>query len=330
MKQVKAFGPQDLRVVDAEQPLAGTGEVVVEVKACGICGSDKWFWHVQEPSDYVAGHEAAGIVVSIGEGVQHLRPGDRVAVNNVRGCGECPACRQGQFVRCAHGITHMGFGFSEMIAVPERNCLVLDDAISYEAGSLIFDNWGTPYSALQRTGMGEGDCVVVTGCGPIGLAAITLAKLRGTRVAAVDPVQTRLDAAIRQGADLALLPEGAPNSLLEWIGPEGADYVLECSGKPSSYELAFSVLGMAGTLVVIGEGAQVEISSSELIHKHLTLSASLYSTMQDGADVQNLMLQGSIDPMAFVTHTFQLKELPSTFGQVIECSDGLLKAVVVR
>jgi threonine dehydrogenase-like Zn-dependent dehydrogenase len=328
--QVKAFGPQDLRVVEVSEPIPGEGEVLIDVRACGICGSDKWFWHVSEPNDYVAGHEAAGIVVAVGANVDTLRAGDRVTVNNVRGCGVCDACRQGAFVRCPNGVTHMGFGFSEKIIAPVRNCLVLEDGISYEAGSLIFDNWGTPYSALRRTNMKPGDKVVVFGCGPIGLAAVTLARIRGASVIAVDPVESRLDAAARQGATLTISPdERTVQAILEEAGAEGVDYVLECSGKAASYETAFAVLRIGGTLVSIGEGAIYEINSSRLIHKHLTMFGSLYSTMQDGREVQELMVRGEIDPLAFVTDRFSLFELPEKFGRVITGGEGLLKSIVV-
>jgi threonine dehydrogenase-like Zn-dependent dehydrogenase len=120
MKQIKAFGPKDLRMVETEIPLFGTGEVLIDVKACGICGSDKWFWHGDEPTDYVAGHEVAGEVIAVGTGVQGLSVGDRVTVNNVKGCGQCRDCLAGEFVRCTHTIEHMGFGFSEYVVVPER------------------------------------------------------------------------------------------------------------------------------------------------------------------------------------------------------------------
>lgn len=331
MKQVKAFGPQDLRVVTVDVPVLAADEVLIDMKACGICGSDKWFWYVEEPSDYVAGHEASGEVVAVGADVKQLRVGDRVAVNNVKGCGVCEECQAGRFVRCPNGITHMGFGFSEKFAVPERNCLKLEDSVSYEVGSLIFDNWGTPYSAISRTSMKAGDHVIVIGCGPIGLAAVRLAKLRGAIVAAIDPIHARLEAAIKQGADKVFHPEQIlAQELLSFTKDQGADIVLECSGKPASYKLALEILRIGGTLVSIGEGAKVEFNSSEWIHKHLTLIGSLYSTMEDGKQLQHLIVNGDIDPLAFVTHKFKLEELPSEFGKVIEYNKGLLKSVVIR
>jgi len=331
MKLVKAFGPQDLRVVESESPEVGEGEVLVDVHACGICGSDKWFWHVDSPNDYVAGHEVAGKVIAVGPGIKHLSVGDRVAVNNVKGCGKCEACRKGQFVRCTEPLIHMGYGFSEKVAVPERNCLKLKPEISYVEGSLIFDNWGTPYSAIKRTSIKQDDIVLVTGCGPIGLAAVALSNLRGARVIAVDPVRERRDAALEQGAAFVVEPgPEAADRIKEYAGGANIDIVLECSGKPASYELALKVVRVAGTIVSIGEGAQYPFKSSDIIHKHITIIGSLYSTMEDGAELQELMINGDIDPTAFVTHKMQLEDLPSAFGDVIEFREGLLKAIVVR
>jgi threonine dehydrogenase-like Zn-dependent dehydrogenase len=284
-----------------------------------------------DASDYVAGHEVAGEVVAIGSAVEKLRVGDRVAVNNVKGCGDCEECQAGRYVRCPNPVTHMGFGFSEKVAVPERNCLLLAPELGYEAGSLIFDNWGTPYSALKRTNMKAGDRVLVIGCGPIGLAAIGLAKQRGALIAAVDPISSRLAGAARMGAELTIPPSSEMIEVLKLLtGGQGYDYVVECSGKAPSYELAFSILRMGGTLVSIGEGARFAFNSSEVIHKHLTLIGSLYSTMQDGLDVQELMVKGEIDPLAFVTHRFTLEELPKSFGLVMDAGEGLLKAIVIQ
>jgi 2-desacetyl-2-hydroxyethyl bacteriochlorophyllide A dehydrogenase len=334
MRQIRAYGPQDLRMATVEEPSPGAGEVLVDVKACGICGSDKWFWHVEEPTDYVAGHEVAGLVIAVGPGVETLAVGDKVAVNNVKGCGECPACMEGAYVRCTNKVEHMGFGFSERVVVPERNCLKLHEKIGYEEGSLIFDNWGTPYSSLNRTSMGKGDRVVVIGCGPIGLAAIGLALARGAIVAAVDPLPSRLEAAKRMGAVLATEPDaGAADELLRFAresGRDGADYIVECSGKATSYELGLQVIRVGGTIVAIGEGAKFAFNSSTIIHKHLTIVGTLYSTIADGAAVQELMLAGSIDPLAFVTHRFPMADIPSRFGDVIAANDGLIKAIVVN
>jgi threonine dehydrogenase-like Zn-dependent dehydrogenase len=250
--------------------------------------------------DYVAGHEVAGDVVALGPGVSRLKASDRVAVNNVRGCGRCPACLEGAFVRCAQGIRHMGHGFAELVAVPEANCLVLDGKIDHEAGSLIFDVWGTPFAAYERAGTAEPGDTVVFGCGPIGLAAVALGKARGARVIAVDPLAYRREAALRMGAAAA-----------------------------AAYRTAFEALAVGGTLVSIGEGAAFELLPSEaLIPKQLNMLGTLYSTMEQGEKVHDMMIRGEIDPLAFVTHRFSLKDLPGVFGRVVDCEEGILKAIV--
>ena len=110
----------------------------------------------------------------------------------------------------------------------------------------------------------------------------------------------------------------------------GTDIFIDCSGKTASYELAIPALKIGGTLLAIGEGARYPYNSSEIIHKHLTIVGSLYSTMEDVKEVQELMVKGEIDPLAIVSHTFPLEEIPATFEKVIKVSDGMLKSVVVR
>ncbi|NLG85287.1 MAG: alcohol dehydrogenase catalytic domain-containing protein, partial [Firmicutes bacterium] len=228
MRAIKAFGPKDLRLVELPDPIPGPGEVLIEVHASGICGSDKEYW-LHGPTDGVYGHEAMGEVVALGEGVKHLRVGERVAINNVIGCGRCPACRAGRFVFCPlRSGRDVNGGYGELRVAPERNCLRLDDRVSDEAGCLIFDNWGTPYAALKRAGVGEGDDLVIFGCGPIGLAAAVLAKRFGAYVIAVDPVAYRREAALRLAADAALTPgEDLPAMVRELTGGLGASFVLD-------------------------------------------------------------------------------------------------------
>jgi threonine dehydrogenase-like Zn-dependent dehydrogenase len=330
MKTAKAFGPKDIRIIDAEVPVPGDGEVLIAVRASGICGSDKWFWKVEGPTEYVAGHEVAGEVVSLGNKVSDLKVGDRVSVNNVKGCGHCPECKVGNFVRCSVHIEHMGYGFSEFVAVPEVNCLLLDDKVSYEEGSLIFDNWGTPYSAIERAGDLKGKYVAVSGCGPIGLGAVVLSKLFGAHVIAVDPVEERRKGALALGADEAICPEDAVSNIKKLTKGSDIGVWFECSGNAQAYETAFEVIKVGGTIVSIGEGAKFEMRPSEmLINKHLNLLGTLYSTMQHGKKVQELMVKELIDPLCFTTHRFSLEELPKVFGDVVECKNGILKSIVV-
>jgi len=332
MKVVKAFGPGDLRIMEIPVPIPGPGKALVRVRASGICGSDKWFWRVARPVDDVAGHEISGEVVDVGPGVRSLKPGDRVAINNVVGCGRCDDCRKGDFVRCANRPgKDVNNGFAEYVAAPERNCLKLDRRISFEAGCLIFDNWGTPFAAIRRAGVKAGDSVIVTGCGPIGLAAVKLCVGLKASVIAVDPVEYRRNIAGQLGAAAVLAPDVVFLSRVrELTAGRGADIVLECSGKGLAYAAGLSVLRVGGTFVAIGEGAQFDLHPSELIiRNHLNLLGSWYTTMNQGREVQALMLRRKIpDPSVFVTHRPRLEDLPRVFGKIADCADGVLKAVV--
>lgn len=331
MKVIKAFGFHDLRIIDVPIPSIKSNEVLVKVKACGICGSDKWCWETKEPSEHIAGHEVAGEVIDVGDNVKSIKTGDAVAINNVKGCGVCEACIQGNYVSCQEDIIHMSHGFSEYVAVPERNCLILSKNISYEEGALIFDNWGTPYNAVERAHIKKNDYVVICGCGPIGIAAIRLSKLKEAKVIAIDPVAFRRDFAVSMGADLVLEPSSSLNKTIKDLtNGMGVSIFIECSGKEQSYHLAFDVLKKGGKLIAVGEGVHLSLNlSDDIIHKQISMIGSFYSTMEQGEYVQQLLLDGLIDPLKLVTHRFTFEELPKKFGEIFNNSDGILKTILI-
>jgi threonine dehydrogenase-like Zn-dependent dehydrogenase len=331
MRALKNFGPHDLRIVERPDPQPRPGAVLVRVRASGICGSDKWYW-TTGPTDFIAGHEVAGEVVAVGEGVTTLRPGDRVAVNNVVGCGACAACAAGAFTRCPNRKGNdVNDGFCEYVVAPERNCLLLDPALDTVAGCLMFDQWGTPYAAVERAGLAPEEWVAVTGLGPIGLGAVAMAALRGAQVVALDPVAYRRDLALKLGAAVALDPtaEAATTNLLDATagGPAAA---LECSGNGKAYGLLLAALRPEGRLVSVGEHAEFTFHPSDhLIRKNLSLLGSWYTTMPQGAAVQRLLLEGRLDPYALVTHRVTLEEAPAAFARAVDMAEGVIKTVIV-
>ncbi len=334
MKAIQSFGLKDVRLVDVPDPRPKAGQVIVAVKGSGICGSDKWLWWNEKPTTAIAGHEVAGEVVEVGPGVQTLKVGDRVAVNNVVGCGTCPACQAGAFVLCPNwdGSADVNGGFGEYVAAPERNCLLLDDSIRYQTAALIFDNMGTPYHAVQRAGVTAGDCVVVSGCGPIGLGAVIFARLQGAAVIALDPLAYRREKALALGAEAAFAPGAdTPARVRELTGGLGARVFIECSGRGEAYPLGMACLRHGGVLTAVGEHAHFEFHPSEmLIRKALDLRGSWYSTMPDGARIQSLILEGRINPDVLVTHRGPLAEFPQLFEKVCEFGEDVIKAVIVN
>jgi threonine dehydrogenase-like Zn-dependent dehydrogenase len=334
MKAINSFGPQDVRLVEVTDPYPGPEQVLIAVKGSGICGSDKWLWWHEQPTTFIAGHEVAGEVVAVGAGVQKLQPGDRVAVNNVVSCGACPACQQGAFVLCPYwtGQNDVNGGFAELVAAPERNCLLLDDAIDYVTGALIFDNLGTPYHAVQRAGVAEGDHVVVSGCGPIGLGTVIFAKLAGATVTALDPLPYRREMARSLGADAADAPSSeSAAAIREAAGGIGPHVFIECSGRGEAYHFGLSLLRQGGVFTSVGEHARFELHpSDQIIRKALDLRGSWYSTMPDGARIQELILRGKVNPQALVSHTAPLSGFPALFKQVCEFGDRVVKAVIIE
>ena len=137
MKVIKAFGPRDLRVVDVPIPEPAPGYVRIKVCASGICGSDKWIWYANEKTDEIAGHEAAGVIDKLGEGVTTLALGDRVMINNVVGCGKCSYCHAGAFVLCPFwdGSRDVNNGFGEYVVAPARNCVHILPGLDFIDGA---------------------------------------------------------------------------------------------------------------------------------------------------------------------------------------------------
>jgi len=332
MKVLKAFGPGDLRVVEAPVPEPEPGCVRVKVRASGICGSDKWIWNVKGPMDGVAGHEAAGEVNKLGEGVTSLAIGDPVMINNVVGCGTCPACRAGAFVMCPRwdGSQDVGNGFGEYLIAPARNCIKILPGLDFVDGALIPDNWGTPYAAMKRAGVTVGSDVLVNGCGPVGQAAVALARALGAYVLAADPVAWRRDLALKNGADAAFEPRELPDAAVKYTNGLGVNAVIECSGANAAYENCLKSLRHGGCMVTVGEGGEFTFRPSDrLIRRALSVHGTWYSTIPQAGEVMQLALQRRINPRAFLTHTIPIEDAPRMFKSVVECEAGVCKCVIV-
>jgi threonine dehydrogenase-like Zn-dependent dehydrogenase len=333
MQAILSFGAKDVRLVTVPDPIPQAGQVLIRVQASGICGSDKWLWRHPEPTTAISGHEVAGEIIALGEGVQRLKLGDRVAVNNVVGCGRCAACRRGAFVLCEEwdGSHDVNGGFAEWVAAPERNCLLLAEEIDSLTGAQIFDNFGTPFAAIERAAIAPGDDVLISGCGPIGLAAILMARLRGAFVIAADPLPARRAFALSLGADHALAPdEHLPQAVRDLTDGAGARAALECSGKSPAYPLVLRALRIGGTLISVGEGAQYDLHPSDtLIRRHLTIAGTWYSSMGQGAQIQQMIRQRLITPRVLISHTAPLAGFPALFQKVCEQPDDVIKALVI-
>ncbi|MEP6463030.1 MAG: alcohol dehydrogenase catalytic domain-containing protein, partial [Frankiaceae bacterium] len=256
------------------------------MRASTICGSDLraiYREHLGEgPEAYqgvIGGHEPSGEAVALGPDVRRIREGDRVVVYHISGCGQCAECRRGYQISClspdraAYGWQRDG-GHADLLLAQERDLLTLPDGLTYLDGACVACGFGTAYEALCRVDVSGRDRLLVTGLGPVGLAAGMLGKAMGaSRVVGTDPSPARRNLAIRISAvDEALA--GAEEELRDVLG-DGAEVGIDCSGSGAGQLTALRHTRRWGRVALVGEGAQLTLNVSEvLIHRQLTVHGS--------------------------------------------------------
>ncbi len=270
MKALVWHGKEDVRISDVPEPSAGKGEVKIKIQACGICGSDLHEYRSgpviiprkphpltgNEPP-VIIGHEFAGDVVEVGEGVNKIAVGDRVSVNACLVCHECYWCKKGEYNLCAKlgsiGFAHDG-GFAEFVSVPEYTCYKIPESVSYEVGSFV-EPVAVAVHAVKRSRIKAGDTVAVVGAGPIGILVMQSAFASGAgRVFVVEPMPSRRELAKKLGATEVFDPtEGDAGKMIHPL-TDGlrADIAFECVGKAASLETALKISGKGARIVIAG------------------------------------------------------------------------------
>lgn len=245
---------------DVPEPTLGPTDVLIRVRAAGICHSDAHYRAGRSPAGplpLTLGHEVAGVVERVGAEVKEPRVGDRVCVHYLISCGGCPACRRGDEQFCATGAMighHRPGGWAEFIAVPARNAVSLPASISFAHGAVAMCSSATAFHALQRGRLAPGDRVAVFGVGGLGMSAIQLARAMGAaEVFAVDLDARKLKLAEAFGAVTVRAGAGDPVGMIrEHTGGRGVDVALELIGLPLTMEQALKVLAVHGRAVVAG------------------------------------------------------------------------------
>ncbi|ALJ18783.1 zinc-binding dehydrogenase [Microbacterium sp. No. 7] len=273
-------------VKEFPDPTPGYGEVVVENRASGMCGSDLHFYHGSFPvaPGIVQGHEPCGVVHAVGEGVDPrvAKVGDRVMIHHYWGCGSCRRCREGwpQMCEVAPGqalATHANGGHAPYLKVPSSSLMPLPDELSFRAGAAIGCGTGTAWGGIKRIEQlgGIGDTwTAVFGQGPVGLSGVMFAASMGARVIAVDVDDKRLEQAKRFGAEVVVNSRTQPlvDVVNEHTKGRGVDVVLETSGHAGAD--ALSVLGTYGRAAFIGLPGKVEFTTQLVYKKQWTLFTS--------------------------------------------------------
>ena len=248
---------------DVEVPTPGPGDVLVRVRAAGICHSDVHYRAGRsrvEPLPLTLGHEVAGEIVAVGSAVQRRAVGDRVCLHYLVICGECEHCRAGREQFCHTGLMLGHFtdgGWAEYIVVPERNAVLLPDAVRFEHGAVMMCSSATSLHALRKGRVTAGDTVLVVGAGGLGLSAVQIAReLGASRVIAADRSADKLALAMQFGAvplDVSgMSPTEAAQAVRSLAGGDGVNVALELVGHADTVQLALKSVAPLGRAVVVG------------------------------------------------------------------------------
>jgi L-iditol 2-dehydrogenase len=341
------YGQNDLRVEQREVPSPGHQEVLIRVEACAICGTDPKIvargWQNQPPyGEYIPGHEYAGTIAGVGEGVAGFSEGDRVAIEPHKGCGVCDNCIKGFYTVCmnygnkAAGHRHYGFtvngGYAEYVVNHVNTLTRIPDALDFEEATLITTAGTAMYGITRVGGVEPGEIVVVMGPGPIGLMAVQVAKQSGAgSVIITGTRKERLELAKQLGADIAInvKTEDVVKRVFEITGGVGADVVLECAGTSRSLADAIECARKNGRVSLVGIYSEpVPINAFKVNQWNLTLAGSRAEGNRSLSKVAPLMGDGRIKARPLITHTFPLEKVNEALETFVKRIGGAIKVVL--
>ena len=348
MKGMVFKGNRQIELMDFPDPTPGPGEVVLEIKASGMCGSDLKFYRAADATaalglgaisgPLIAGHEPCGVVAAVGPGVspKQARVGQRVMQHHYRGCGACDHCSTGWMQLCVEGVAEVygatGHGaHARYMKCPARTLVPLPDELSFAAGAAISCGTGTAWGALQRLTLTADQTIAVFGQGPVGLSATLLAAQMGARVIALDVNDARLERAREFGAQALINPTKTPDvvqAIRDLTHGRGAHASLDASSSPNARAQAVRCVRTWGKACFVGEGDSVTLDvSPDLLRRQVTLIGSwTFSTVGPGACAEYCADRG-IDLDRLFTHRWTLDQAVEAYTLFDRQSDG--KGVIV-
>lgn len=329
MQAVLFPGGSKVDLVERPTPEPRPGEVLVRTRASAICRSDMGLYKGTATvvggsgsgsGRIVPGHEPAGEVVAIGEGVTGVKVGDRVAGYLPVGCGHCEHCDSGFLMLCDQWQC-LGFdldgGDADYFVLPERNCLPLPDEVTFVAGALMTDMVGSQYHTQKVMGVRGGKTLAVFGLGPMGGAAVLVGKALGARVVAIDLLPERLEVARKLGADEVIdsRSEDAVSMLRTLTDGRGVEVAVDCSGSPAAQNAALDAAAKRGHVAFVGESASTTVNpSDQWIRKLLTVTGGWYFPLGEWREICDLVVASGMPIESLVTHRFTLSEAERAFA----------------
>ena len=312
---------EELKIDEIPIPEIGPNDVLVKVKACGICGSDLHYRNGVIPVGKLPitlGHEIAGVIAEVGNRVEGIEKGDRVCVHYLITCGDCTFCSMGRENLCEKYKMigkHVDGGFAEYLRAPARNVLRLPKAIPFDQGAIMGCAVSTAFHALKRARINVGDAAVIHGIGGLGAHAVQLAaRIFGAgKVIAVDVSKEKLETAKKLGADETInaAEEDPVERIVDITGGKGADVVVELIGLKKTIEQAINCVGKGGRMVIVGIGPEdIRVSPyNTIIGREMEIIGVNDHLRPEMARLIELVGLGRIDLSRSVTHRVSLEEV---------------------
>lgn len=341
MLAVEYHSNDDVRIVDLPVPEIAPGELLVQLRACGLCASDVMEWYMKPRAPIYPGHEPVGLVAAVGDGVQQFAPGQRVFIHHHVPCMVCHFCQRGSFSQCStfRATRLYPGGLAEYIRVPALNVqldvFTLPDELSFEAATLI-EPLACCVRGINRAAIQEGDSVLVLGAGSNGLMLAQLAQQRGAiRVIVVDPIAYRRQRALDAGIDHVLDPGSGQENLLQQIyavnDGRKPDIVLVTPSSTSAMQQGLELVGPGGTVLFFAPPpptAALPISPNALFFQEISLHTSYSAGPYETRLALDLLHTRRIRPETVITHKFPLKDAAQAFELVAKPGNAL-KVVIV-
>jgi len=338
MRAAVYYKNSDVRLEERPKPQIGPGELLVEVIACGICGTDVLEWYRVKKAPIVLGHEMAGVIAEIGEGVKNYRVGDRIFVTHHVPCNTCRYCLAGNHTVCEtlHTTNYFPGAFSEYIRIPQinvdRGTFMLPDEMSLDEGTFV-EPLGCVVRGQRTAHFKAGQTVLVMGSGLSGLLHILLARASGAgRIIATDISPYKLEVAGKLGADHVIsAKDDVPARVKELNEKRGADLVLVCTGAFPAFLQALKSVDRAGTVVCFATtepGVDLPIPINEFWRNSVTVMSSYAAAPYDLALAIELMRSKRVDVKPLITHHFGLADTGKGFAMMAKGEGNSLKIII--
>ena len=325
MKAAVFYGKENIRVEEIEALKPKAGEVMVEIKACGVCGTDMHIYAGAEGAakttpPTVLGHELSGVVCEIGPGVNRVKVGDRVCVDPNDMCGECYYCREGKAHFCENMIgigTTVNGGFAEFCTVHEKQVYVIPESLSFHEAAMA-EPLACCLHGMDLTGIIPGQTVLIVGGGTVGLIMLQLAKISGAATLMLaEPIAAKRELALKLGADIVYNPlDEDVDEIMYRHGIKAIDAGIECVGAKGTMRYTIDHTGKGGIAMLFGltsPDTQMDILPFNIFKNELTIKASFINPYTQGRAVA-LLGQGKIDVASLITDEVKLDNINDIFA----------------